>query len=235
MKASSAARLVLLLARFLALAAVPALAAAQACRVLDPELQASYEGRCVNGLAEGNGAASGTAQYRGGFKAGRKHGKGEKRWPNGDSYEGEFVEDRKEGYGAYTWGTAPWTGERYEGEFASDRRQGFGVYRWPSGDAYTGPWESDVMTGPPTPMMQARTRFEEEARTAMREGQKVCREVPVGIALREWLRGTVVAASPGSVGVRIDDAGSYLHRVAGVEVKAGEVLWDAPQAWTPCW
>jgi len=236
MKIASAARSVLPVSCFLLLLAAPPLAAAQACRVLDPELQASYAGPCVNGLAEGEGSASGTAQYRGAFKAGRKHGKGEKRWPNGDAYEGEFVEDRKEGYGVYAWGAAPWSGERYEGDFVNERRHGFGVYRWPSGDAYAGPWESDVMTGPPTPMMEARIKFEAQARAAVaREGQKVCREMPVGIALADWVRGTVVAVSAERVGVRIDDAGRYPHRITGVEARTGDVLWDLPQGWTPCW
>jgi len=95
--------------------------------VIDPELRGSYAGPCVNGLAEGQGVAAGTAEYRGEFKAGRKNGKGAKTWPSGDRYEGEFVEDRKEGVGAYTWGRGPWQGERYEGSFLNDRRQGFGV------------------------------------------------------------------------------------------------------------
>src|SRR5205807_8657360 len=63
------------------------IAQAQECRVLDPELQGRYAGPCVNGLAEGQGSARGAAQYEGGFKAGRKHGKGVKTWPNGDRFE----------------------------------------------------------------------------------------------------------------------------------------------------
>src|SRR6266446_3745071 len=101
---------------------------AQDCRVLDPELQASYAGPCVSGLAEGYGSAAGIAQYQGEFKAGRKHGQGVKTWPNGDRYEGEFVEDRKEGTGTYAFGRGPWLGERYEGRFLDDRRHGLGVY-----------------------------------------------------------------------------------------------------------
>ena len=62
MKAASATRLVLL-ARFLLFFAAPALAGEQACRVLDPELQTSYYGPCMNGLAEGEGAASGGAFF----------------------------------------------------------------------------------------------------------------------------------------------------------------------------
>ena len=53
---------------FFVLLALPALA--QECRVLDPELQGSYTGPCVNGLAEGRGAASGLATYEGEFRAG---------------------------------------------------------------------------------------------------------------------------------------------------------------------
>jgi hypothetical protein len=208
---------------------------AQTCRVLDPELQTSYSGACVDGLAEGFGYASGTAEYRGEFKAGRKHGKGDKSWPSGDRYEGGFAEDRKEGTGVYTWGRGPWAGERYEGAYLQDLRHGFGVYRWPSGDVYAGPWERDIATGPPTPMMQARAKFEEEARLAVaKEGQKLCRRMPIGIALSEWVRGTVVAISGERVGVRIDEPGLHPHVIANVELRRGDVVWDAPQGWTPC-
>lgn len=210
-------------------------ASAQDCRVLDPELQGTYAGPCVNGLAQGEGYAAGKAEYRGGFQAGRKHGKGVKTWPNGDRYEGEFAADAKHGRGLYVWGRGPWAGERYEGAFAGDRRHGFGVYRWASGDVYSGPWQNDVATGPPTPMMQARAKFEEEARLAVaKEGTKVCREMPVGIGDRDWVRGTVVAVAGDKVAVRIDDAGRQPHAVAGAEVRKGDVAWDAPHFWTPC-
>jgi hypothetical protein len=84
------------------------------------------------------------AEYRGGFKAGRKPGRGVKTWPNGDRYEGEFAADGKDGYGVYEWGRGAWEGERYDGSFAGDRRHGYGIYWWPSGDVYSGPWENDA-------------------------------------------------------------------------------------------
>jgi len=208
----------------------------QSCRVLDPELQGHYEGPCVEGLAEGEGSARGIAEYRGGFKAGRKHGKGVKIWPNGDRYEGDFIEDRKDGVGAYTWGRGPWAGERYEGDYVEDRRHGYGVYRWPSGDVYRGPWREDAFAGPPTGMMIARAKFEQEARAALgKPGQKVCREMAVGIGGRDWVRGTVVEASPEHIAVRIDDPGTHPHVIAEVEAQSGAVLRDAPTNWTPCY
>ncbi len=202
---------------FLLLAGV---AHAQGCRVLDPELQASYSGPCVNGLAEGKGVADGTAHYEGDFKAGMKHGKGAKTWANGDRYEGDFVEDRREGRGVYTWGRGPWAGESYEGEYANDRRNGNGTYHYASGDVYTGPWKDDVAMGAPTPMMQARAKFEQESLAAVgKVGTKVCREVPVGIGGRDWQRGIVEAAQDGRVGVRIGP----------------DLMWGSPTDWTPCY
>jgi hypothetical protein len=209
---------------------------AQDCRVLDPELRGHYAGPCVNGLAEGRGVARGIAHYEGEFKAGRKHGKGVKSWPNGDRYEGEFIDDRKEGVGAYTWGRGPWAGERYEGDYIEDRRHGYGVYRWPGGDVYRGPWRDDAFAGPPTGMMIARAKFEQEARAALgKPGQKVCREMAVGIGGRDWVRGTVVDASAEHIAVRIDEPGTHPHVIADVEARPGAVLRDAPTNWTPCY
>lgn len=210
--------------------------AQQGCKVVDPELQRSYSGPCVNGLAEGEGSASGIAEYRGGFSAGRKHGKGVKTWPNGDRYEGEFSEDRKHGLGVYTWGRGAWEGERYEGAYVRDQRHGFGVYRWPSGDVYRGPWKDDAIAGPATPMMIARAKFLEEARAAVAvAGTKVCREMAVGIGGREWVRGTVVDTSAEHVAVRIDDPGAHPHVIGNIDAQRGAVVWDAPTSWTPCY
>ena len=205
------------------------------CKVIDPELQSSYEGPCVNGLAEGEGRARGTAEYVGGFKAGRKDGRGVKTWPSGDRYEGEFVNGRKEGHGTYTWGRGPWEGERYEGAYQNDLRHGEGTYTWPTGDVYRGPWNRDQIAGYATPMMLAQRKFAEEAMKAVgKPGQAVCREMQLGIALPEWIRGVVVGVSGDKVGIRVDDPG-HGQVVAGVALRAGDVVWDKPTQWTPCW
>ena len=206
------------------------------CTVLDPELKGSYSGDCKEGLAEGYGEAIGTARYQGEFRAGRKHGKGVKTWPSGDRYEGQFVEDRKEGGGVYTWGPrSAWAGEKYSGHYLADQRDGEGVYEWPNGDRYAGPWKNDMMIGKATPRMMARARAYAELMAAVgKVGAKVCREMMVGIAKRDSIRGVVTEVTGASIGVRVDDAGKFLHTLNGVDIVRGLVLWDAPTAWVPC-
>jgi hypothetical protein len=209
--------------------------AAPECKLFDPELQGLYSGRCVDGLAEGYAIATGAAEYRGTFKAGKKDGQGVKTWPNGDRYEGGFVDDKKQGTGKYTWGRGPWEGQSYEGQYLDDRRNGQGTYRWPTGDVYRGPWKDDRIVGHATPMMLAQRKFRAESVKAVAKvGQKLCRAMPVGIALHEWVRGKVVKVEQDRVAVRIDEPGTFGEAIGGAELKKDEVIWDDPYGWTPC-
>lgn len=205
--------------------------------MLDPELQSSYAGSCKDGLADGYGEASGLAQYQGGFRAGRKYGKGTKTWPSGDRYVGDFVNDRKQGEGTYTWGPrSAWAGEKYSGSYLDDRRNGFGVYEWPGGDRYAGPWKNDGITGPMTPMMMARVQAYAElaAGVAGKRSARVCREMTVGTVTPDWVRGTVMALKGDKIAVRIDDAGQYEHVISNRSISKGDTVWDALQSWIPC-
>ncbi|RKZ38800.1 MAG: hypothetical protein DRQ41_11505, partial [Gammaproteobacteria bacterium] len=38
------------------------------------------------------------------------------------------------------------SGERYEGEFVDDKRNGQGIMTWPSGERYEGKWKNDKMS-----------------------------------------------------------------------------------------
>lgn len=226
-----------LLTCFAAVALFPLGASGQTvCRVLDPELAGIYQGGCKDGLAEGYGEAKGSAEYRGDFRAGRKHGKGVKTWPSGDRYDGEFSEDRKEGAGTYTWSVrGPSAGERYSGAYLNDLRHGYGVYEWPSGDRYAGPWANDAITGMPTPMMIARARAKTETLAAVGKPRiKVCRVLLVGIAVRDWIRGEVMAVDADRIEVRIDDPGRHPHVVDNQPLVKGMTIRSAAAEWTPC-
>lgn len=81
----------------------------------------------------------------------------------------------------------------------------------------------------------ARTMHESAVRASLaRPGIHACRQLMVGIAERDWLRGDIVDASRSLIGVRIRDAGRFPHFVDNTFVQPGTVLWAAPAAWTPC-
>ena len=102
---------------------------------------------------------------------GRKHGKGTMSYPNGNVYTGDWVKNRMEGHGLYSYyqgeGMIP---DIYEGSLCSDlqhgegtytrgdgsfyrggwhmgKRQGFGHFRWPDGSEYRGYFHDDERHG----------------------------------------------------------------------------------------
>ena len=219
------------------LAASATVSAADGCRVHDPELRIAFSGDCNrDGYAEGLGAAKGSAEYVGEFKAGHKHGRGVKVWPWGDRYVGDFVEDKKEGRGVYLWGAqAANAGDSYLGDYKNDRRHGQGSYQWASGERYEGTWENDLMTGPPTAMAIQRGRHQAALRAAVvKKGATICRELDIGIGAKERIRGLVINADPDrmTIEVQVDRAVPVL--VAGTTVAAGGSFWDKAQSWEPC-
>ena len=227
-----------LAAMAMVLGGLPAGARAQAgCAVLDPDLQGSYQGGCVNGKAEGQGTAKGTATYVGEFHEGKKHGRGVKTWPRGDRYQGEFAEDYMHGWGIYVWGARSlYAGDRYEGGLVKDKRNGFGLYIWASGDSYAGPWKDDAVAGRSTPMMIARFRTTRAFLEAMANpGVRVCHESSLGGARERTEAETQnVNKDAQQVSLRITQLGSPPARVAGAEVSVGELVWDDPLNWIPC-
>ena len=62
-------------------------------------------------------------RYKGEFKNNYPWGKGELTVKNGDSYEGDWIEGRKEGYGIYKS-----KGDFYEGFYRKDKKEGRGKY-----------------------------------------------------------------------------------------------------------
>ena len=67
-----------------------------------------------------------------------------------------------------------------------------------------------------------------------KRGARVCREMQVGIAERDWVRGVVVAADGAMVDVRVDEPGRYAHTVNGAQVRKGATVRDRAAAWIPC-
>jgi len=213
-----------------------AMAADLSCRVTDPELQGSYSGPCVNGLAHGQGVASGVARYNGDFVAGRKQGAGVKTWPNGDRYEGEFADDRRHGRGSYAWGAqSAWPGERYNGEYVVDRRHGQGTYSWPGGRQISGRWNNDQPDRLLSTEFQLLARAYAERMVAVSiPGTAICRQVAVGIAQQDIIRGVVQSREGDRLRIRIEGAGRFGVELDGQKIAVGMALMARPDDWYPC-
>ncbi|CAI2378864.1 unnamed protein product [Moneuplotes crassus] len=80
-------------------------------------------------------------------KTGLKHGRGTYEWNSGDGkgarYVGDWVNDKKEGYGIYYYAN----GDKYEGEWMKGNKHGLGVMTWAGGDIYKGEYKVGDRSG----------------------------------------------------------------------------------------
>ena len=141
-----------------------------------------YTGEFKNGKFDGYGIIDYRTEemtYKGYFKNGLRHGKG-KLTSFGDysiDYEGDWIDDKKEGYGIYKkYGMYPqpyrnipsiyeghfindmfngkgkytyYHGDTYDGSFLNNKRHGFGIMCYTStGKKYEGDWKEDMKYGP---------------------------------------------------------------------------------------
>ena len=81
----------------------------------------------------------------------------------------------------------------------------------------------------------ARARADAELQAAVgRAGVRVCREMEVGIGVRDVVRGTVTRVEGERIAVRIDDPGTLQHTIGDRAVVKGAVVSDALRNWVPC-
>ena len=97
-----------------------------------------YYGRYVNDLKDGTDVVTFELSDGSMFK-------GECRYvfASGSVYSGDFVKDKRTGYGIFTWSS----GEKYEGEFKNDLFNGQGTYYFsdPNMPSYSGVFENGVI------------------------------------------------------------------------------------------
>lgn len=79
------------------------LAAQESCKVLTKGLQGTYSGECKEGLAHGDGTATGLDTYEGHFRKGLPNGFGTYKWNTGAVYTGQWKKGLRHGRGKYTY------------------------------------------------------------------------------------------------------------------------------------
>lgn len=99
--------------------------------------------------AENEESPKNTCWYVGNVLDGKLHGKGTltyicdnkyHEFYKYQSYEGDWVEGKKHGYGTFIWKN----GDKYVGYWSNDKANGQGTMKWANGDKYVGEWKNDI-------------------------------------------------------------------------------------------
>jgi hypothetical protein len=69
---------------------------------------------------------------------GKMHYRGIYSWPDGRKYEGEYLDDKKDGFGIFTFAD----GKKYEGYWVDGKQHGIGRYTSLDGSVRWGKWEN---------------------------------------------------------------------------------------------
>ena len=97
-------------------------------------------------------------RYEGEYRNGKRNGQGVYYFAGGGCYEGEFSDNMYNGHGIlYTD-----TGDRYEGEFIDNKLNGQGVFHSAKGDHYEGEFTDNMLTGHGTLYAATGDRYEGE-------------------------------------------------------------------------
>jgi hypothetical protein len=73
------------------------------------------------------------------FGSGYKHGKGAMKFVGGDTYDGDWALNKRDGEGVLRCRD----GRSYVGSYRDDYKQGSGTYTYANGDVYSGSWAFD--------------------------------------------------------------------------------------------
>ena len=65
-------------------------------------------------------------------------GEGELKWKDGKMYNGQFVNDKREGHGTFVWAD----GRKYIGEWKAGKQHGIGTYISKEGVEKQGEWQN---------------------------------------------------------------------------------------------
>ncbi|XP_041935817.1 alsin isoform X4 [Alosa sapidissima] len=88
------------------------------------------------------------ATYEGRWVAGKPHGRGMVKWPDGRVYTGTFKNGLEDGFGEYIAPTkSPNKSDHYQGNWKEGKMHGFGTYRYATGEVYEGCFQDNMRHG----------------------------------------------------------------------------------------
>jgi len=108
-------------------------------------------------------------KYVGQTKDGKPHGQGTITWTNGDSYNGEWQNGKRTGYGNLIFTLD--NGDKYIGELYNNLWHGQGTYIYKTGDKYFGGYNNGKMEGQGTYTWVNGDKYEGQHKDGIRSGQ----------------------------------------------------------------
>ena len=109
------------------------------------EINHIYKGDFMNGLRHGIGKDyRQNNKYEGEFRKDKKCGKGKIWFESGDIYEGEFSDNKFNGYGHYIWAKNK---HEYKGNYLNGKFNGEGFYKWGENEYYNGEYVNGIKEG----------------------------------------------------------------------------------------
>ncbi|TYK12072.1 phosphatidylinositol 4-phosphate 5-kinase 8-like [Cucumis melo var. makuwa] len=104
--------------------------------------------------------------YEGEFHKGRCSGSGVYHYHMSGRYEGDWIDEKYDGYGVETWAK----GSRYRGQYRQGLRNGIGIYRFYTGDVYAGEWSNGQCHGCGVHTCQDGSRYVGEFKWGVKHG-----------------------------------------------------------------
>ncbi|KAL6008525.1 hypothetical protein ACLOJK_034037 [Asimina triloba] len=104
--------------------------------------------------------------YEGEFHRGKCSGSGVYYYYMSGRYEGDWVDEKYDGYGVETWAR----GSRYRGQYRKGLRHGYGIYRFYTGDAYAGEWSNGQSHGSGVHTCEDGSRYVGEFKWGVKHG-----------------------------------------------------------------
>ncbi|MGA3158398.1 MAG: hypothetical protein ABSE43_12575 [Steroidobacteraceae bacterium] len=178
------------------------IAAGENCKVWNnvpkPNESATWSGACRGGIGEGPGVLlwqrddAPESRDEVTLKRGMPTGPGSYTTPDGEHYEGSYVNGRSDGPGTITWPN----GARFDGMFRDGVMSGYGVWTGPNGERYEGLFRNGARNGKGTAVNATGERYEGDWLDGVREGFGTQTYADGGRYEGQWLDDT--PAGPGT-------------------------------------
>ena len=129
----------------------------------------SVKGKCIEGDCQ-NGQGTQTWAdgdiYQGQWKNGKKDGQGTYTWKDRNKYQGQWKNGKKDGQGTYTFAN----GDKYAGDFKNNIFDGQGTLAWAHGEKYQGGWKNGLEHGQGTYTFTNGEKYQGGWKNGLKEG-----------------------------------------------------------------